>query len=61
MTVSLTFPEGTEDAEEKLVMPGDSVVLEGTLVHELPLLVSDRVTVREGGKTVGTGVITKIL
>lgn len=51
VTVSLTFPEGTPDADEKLVMPGDNVDLVATLVHDIALEVGSRFTLREGGKT----------
>ncbi|KDN39453.1 translation elongation factor Tu [Tilletiaria anomala UBC 951] len=60
VTVSLTHPPGTPDADEKMVMPGDNVELCGELVHDIALEVGSRFTLREGGKTVGTGVITTI-
>ncbi|PWN47897.1 translation elongation factor Tu [Violaceomyces palustris] len=61
VTVSLTHPEGTEDADEKMVMPGDNVELIGELVHDIALEEGSRFTLREGGKTVGTGIVTKIM
>jgi len=60
-TVALSFPEGTPDAEEKMVMPGDNVELVCELVHDIALEVGTRFTLREGGKTIGTGIITKLL
>jgi elongation factor Tu len=60
VTVALKFPEGTEGADEKLVSPGDNVELEGELVHEIALEEGSRFTLREGGKTVGTGLVTRI-
>lgn len=51
VTVGLTFPEGTENPDEKMVMPGDNVDIVGNLVHDLALSVGDRFTFREGGKT----------
>jgi len=45
----------------KMVMPGDNVELECELVHDIALEAGLRFTIREGGKTVGTGVVTKIL
>jgi elongation factor Tu len=51
VTVSLTHPPGTEDADEKMVMPGDSVELVGDLVHDVALEVNSRFTLREGGRT----------
>lgn len=51
VTVGLTFPEGTENIDEKMVMPGDNVEVNGELVHEVALEVGSRFTLREGGKT----------
>ncbi|KAG6845783.1 translation elongation factor Tu [Tephrocybe sp. NHM501043] len=61
ITVSLSFPEGTPDAAEKMVMPGDNVELVCDLHFDVAAEVGGRFTLREGGKTVGTGIITKIL
>ncbi|KAF8314980.1 translation elongation factor Tu [Clavulina sp. PMI_390] len=60
VTVALNFPPGTPDADEKLVMPGDNVELVGELVHDIALEVGSRFTLREGGKTIGTGIVTEI-
>lgn len=60
VTVSLRFPADVKDADEKVVMPGDNVELEGELVHEIALEEGSRFTLREGGKTVGTGLVTRI-
>ncbi|KAI5123780.1 hypothetical protein M0805_000369 [Coniferiporia weirii] len=61
ITVSLTFPDGTADANEKMVMPGDHVEMVCDLVHDVAAEVGSRFTLREGGKTVGTGIVTKIV
>ncbi|SCZ87694.1 BZ3500_MvSof-1268-A1-R1_Chr2-2g05160 [Microbotryum saponariae] len=61
VTVGLTFPPGTENVDEKMVMPGDNVEVVGELVHEIALEVGSRFTLREGGKTVGTGIVTALL
>ncbi|KAI9275949.1 elongation factor Tu [Phascolomyces articulosus] len=61
VTVSLTHPEGTEDPDDKLIMPGDNVELQCELIHDIALEEGQRFTVREGGKTVGTGVVTSII
>jgi len=61
VTVALSWPSGTPDAVEKMVMPGDHVEMVCTLVHDVAAEVGSRFTLREGGKTVGTGIITKIL
>ena len=60
VTVALTFPEGTEGADEKQVLPGDNVMLRGELVHEVALEQGSRFTLREGGKTVGTGICVEL-
>lgn len=60
VTVSLTFPEDVADRFEKMVAPGDNVLLNGELVHDIALEEGARFTLREGGKTVGTGIVTKV-
>jgi len=64
VTVALTFLEDKksgESADERMVMPGDNVELMCELVHNVAAEVGTRFTLREGGRTVGTGIITKIL
>ncbi|BGP71454.1 translation elongation factor Tu [Rhodotorula toruloides] len=61
ITVAITFPEGTDNADEKMVMPGDNVDVVCEVVHDFAADVGQRFTLREGGKTVGTGIITKII
>ena len=51
ITVSLEWPEGTPDAAEKMVMPGDNVEMVCELVHEAAAELGTRFTLREGGKT----------
>ncbi|CAE6419239.1 unnamed protein product [Rhizoctonia solani] len=60
VTVGLTFPPGTENPDEKMVMPGDNVELIGDLVHDVAMEKGSRFTLREGGKTIGTGLVTEI-
>ncbi|KAH9944076.1 translation elongation factor Tu [Epithele typhae] len=50
-----------ENADEKMVMPGDNVEMINTLQTDVAAEVGTRFTLREGGKTIGTGIITKIL
>lgn len=45
----------------KMVMPGDDTPLTVMLGTDLPLEINQRFTLREGRKTVGTGVITEII
>ena len=42
-------------------MPGDDTELTLSLINDIPLEVSQRFTLREGSKTVGTGVVTSIV
>ena len=44
-----------------MIMPGDDASLTIELNKSIPLEVSQRFTLREGRKTVGTGVVTEIL
>jgi len=50
-----TLPEGTE-----MVMPGDNVKLKIDLISEIAMEEGLRFAIREGGRTVGAGVVTKI-
>ncbi|KAM5533111.1 hypothetical protein V8D89_013254 [Ganoderma adspersum] len=61
ISTRMSWPEGTADAEEKMVMPGDNVEMVCSLHHDVAGEVGSRFTLREGGKTIGTGIITKIL
>ncbi|OIO44569.1 MAG: elongation factor Tu [Candidatus Nealsonbacteria bacterium CG_4_10_14_0_8_um_filter_35_10] len=56
VTGDVTLAEGTE-----MVMPGDTVNLKIKLLAPVALEEKQRFAVREGGKTVGAGVVTKIV
>ncbi len=56
VTGEVTLPEGTE-----MVMPGDTVKLVVKLIVPVALEEKQRFAIREGGKTVGAGVVTKIV
>lgn len=56
VTGEITLPEGTE-----LVMPGDTITVNVKLVSLVALSDQQRFAIREGGHTVGAGVVTKIL
>ncbi|MCE7891956.1 MAG: elongation factor Tu, partial [Sorangiineae bacterium PRO1] len=56
VTGSVTLPEGI-----KMVMPGDNVTVEVELITNVALEEQMRFAIREGGKTVGAGVVTKII
>ncbi len=55
VTGEVTLPEGKE-----MVMPGDTVTFKVKLVAPVALEEQQRFAIREGGKTVGAGVVTKI-
>jgi elongation factor Tu len=50
-----SLPEGTE-----MVMPGDNIKLKIELISEIAMEEGLRFAIREGGRTVGAGVVTKI-
>ena len=56
ITGECTLPEGIE-----MVMPGDNVKMEIELMSPVPIEEQMRFAIREGGRTVGSGVITKVL
>jgi elongation factor Tu len=56
VTGSITLPKDVE-----MVMPGDDVNLEVELIVPVALEQGSKFAIREGGLTVGSGVITKIL
>jgi elongation factor Tu len=56
VTGAVELPEGVE-----MVMPGDNVNLKVKLIVPVALEAGSRFAIREGGRTVGAGVITKIL
>ncbi len=56
VTGDATLPEGVE-----MVMPGDTVKLKVKLIAPVALEQEQRFAIREGGRTVGAGVVTKII
>ncbi len=56
VTGEVTLPAGTE-----MVMPGDTIKVTVKLIAPVALEEKQRFAIREGGKTVGAGVVTKIL
>jgi len=56
ITGDVTLPEGTE-----MVMPGDTVNVNVKLIAPIAMEEKQRFAIREGGRTVGAGVITKIV
>ena len=56
ITGTVHLPEGVE-----MVMPGDNVKIVGELIHHIAMDEGLRFAIREGGRTVGAGVVTKII
>ncbi len=56
VTGSITLPEGTE-----MVMPGDNIKITAELINPIALEDGTRFAIREGGRTVGAGVVSKII
>ena len=56
VTGEVSLPEGVE-----MVMPGDNTRMSVTLISPIAMTEGMRFSIREGGKTVGSGVVTKIL
>ncbi|GMA07355.1 elongation factor Tu [Tetragenococcus halophilus subsp. flandriensis] len=55
ITGVIELPEGTE-----MVMPGDNVAMEVELIHPVAIENGTRFSIREGGRTVGSGVVSNI-
>ena len=55
ITGVIELPEGVE-----MVMPGDNVELDVELIHPIAIENGTRFSIREGGRTVGAGTVTKI-
>jgi elongation factor Tu len=56
VTGAVTLPEGVE-----MVMPGDNVRIKGELIEPIAMEEGLRFAIREGGRTVSSGVVTKII
>ena len=56
VTGSVTLPEGTE-----MVMPGDNTAMTVELITPIAMDEGQRFAIREGGRTVGAGRVTKII
>lgn len=56
VTGTITLPEGTE-----MVMPGDNVTMEVNLIQPIAVEANLRFAIREGGRTIGSGVVTEII
>ena len=56
ITGTIELPEGVE-----MVMPGDNIHMDVTLIHPVAMNEQLRFAIREGGHTVGAGVVAKII
>lgn len=56
VTGSIELPAGTE-----MVMPGDNITMTATLIHPIAMNDGLRFAIREGGHTVGAGVVSQII
>lgn len=56
VTGTVNLPEGTE-----MVMPGDNVRIKGSLISPVAMEEGMRFAIREGGRTIGAGTISKII
>jgi len=56
VTGSVTLPEGRE-----MVMPGDNVAMDVSLIQPIAMEKELRFAIREGGRTVGAGVVTEVI
>jgi elongation factor Tu len=56
VTGNIKLPEGVE-----MAMPGDNITIEVELVNPIAMEKQSRFAIREGGKTVGSGVVTEII
>ena len=56
MTGTVQLPEGTE-----MVMPGDNISMDVELIVPIAMDEGLRFAIREGGRTVGSGVVSKIV
>ena len=56
VTGVIKLPEGTE-----MVMPGDNIKMEVDLITSIAMEVGLRFAIREGGRTVGSGVVSSII
>ncbi|WP_460746178.1 EF-Tu C-terminal domain-related protein, partial [Microvirgula curvata] len=56
VTGAVTLPEGVE-----MVMPGDNVAITVALIAPIAMEEGLRFAIREGGRTVGAGVVAKVI
>ncbi len=61
VTGSISNMRGSDGKKAEMCMPGDNITLEVSLIYPIALEEGVRFAVREGGRTVGSGVVTKVI
>ncbi|VFP80386.1 elongation factor Tu [Candidatus Erwinia haradaeae] len=56
VTGTIDLPDGVE-----MVMPGDNIKIKATLIHPIAMDEGLRFAIREGGRTVGAGIVSKVI
>ena len=56
VTGTIELPEGVE-----MVMPGDNIKMTVSLIHPIAMAEGLRFAIREGGRTVGAGVVARVI
>ncbi len=60
-TVQVKWPEGTEDPHGKIAQPGDNIEMIVETTHPIAMEPGLRFNIREGGRTVATGLVTQLV
>ncbi|KYF38378.1 putative elongation factor tu, apicoplast, partial (apicoplast) [Toxoplasma gondii ARI] len=61
ITGSIKFSSETKETGTKMILPGDRVKLNVTLIYSIAIEKGMRFAIREGGRTIGAGIITDII
>nr|QDC33675.1 elongation factor Tu [Neospora caninum] len=61
ITGSIKFASETKETNTKMILPGDRVKLTVTLIYSIAIEKGMRFAIREGGRTIGAGIITDII
>ena len=61
MTGAVLKLTAMDGSEAEMCMPGDNIRVEGQLITPIAMDEQLRFAIREGGRTVGAGVVTKII
>ena len=58
---ALHWPDDVEDKDTKMAMPGDNIEMTCELYNPIALEPGQRFNIREGGRTVATGLVTRLM